>query len=161
MFTDILHARYCSRECQKADWKKHKPRCKMNQAYASALGNITMAPPSGLLDGVSLTQYSERLTEWIDVWSATMAEAAIHAMQLPDDIKRCREHILHLQVAGRPESEHHGNPKLFFMISAVRVVTLDYASTINGELSVTRSMHAFVHSLNASQQNPGEVVSVT
>lgn len=74
----------------------------------------------GIPDGITLPQYDERLEEWISVWSFTMCEAAIHAMRVPQDQKRCRTHILHVTLRGRTQQEHKGNSKHYFaVVSAV------------------------------------------
>ncbi|TCD61260.1 hypothetical protein EIP91_008693 [Steccherinum ochraceum] len=83
---------YCSRECQKADWKVHKPTC---QAYVSE---------QKLIDEVRKRQGPQAALQLADIsrWrhSSHYAnfEALIHALGLRQDPNRGRTHIVLRQV---------------------------------------------------------------
>lgn len=120
-FAEPAIDRYCSKECQRSDWKVHKPRCKVNQDHHAAINDnsfMTRLAAQALPDGLTLAQYDQRLEEWISVWSFTMCEAAIHAMRVPQDQKRCRTHVLHVTLKGRPHEEHKGNMKYYFEVTS-------------------------------------------
>lgn len=110
---------YCSKECQRADWKSHKSWCKLNQLHAKTLTE-SFVPPESIPDGINFSEYDARLEDWVSIWVMTFCEAALHALRLPDDLNRCETHLLHVTLKGRPKEEHKGEPKLFFeVVSAV------------------------------------------
>lgn len=83
-------------------------------------------------DGISLSEYDARLEEWVHVWQMTLCQAALHGLHVPDDLNRCKTHLLHVTLRGRPRTEHKGQPKLFFEAVSAVPRTVENAQTLPG-----------------------------
>ncbi|KAK7689834.1 hypothetical protein QCA50_006473 [Cerrena zonata] len=96
-------AKYCSRECQKADWATHKPSCNNNSELAEALKEQDNTP-MGLIDRImlpdnmSLYELDQRLAKWVKFHNAMLMWATIHALGIPVSENNARTMVLHLKI---------------------------------------------------------------
>ncbi|KAJ6571347.1 hypothetical protein B0H19DRAFT_1129786 [Mycena capillaripes] len=86
-------AKYCSKACQKAHWKTHKPHCKSPEDVKlepvdESWNNVFAShghKRAGVLEPVTetLQQQSDRLHAWTDKWKPTILSWAFWAMNIP------------------------------------------------------------------------------
>ncbi|GBE89835.1 hypothetical protein SCP_1701600 [Sparassis crispa] len=77
---------YCSKECQRADWKSHKMTCRDLQKTKARIEQMRKTDP----------RTAERLTDWLkwrNLVPTYVLHALIHAFNLKRDITRGRRHI--------------------------------------------------------------------
>ncbi|KAH7929998.1 hypothetical protein BV22DRAFT_1079996 [Leucogyrophana mollusca] len=122
-------AKYCSKECQKADWASHKEQCNKTVEHAEALKSVFN--PMNLIplpDGLTLSQLDQRLEKWIKFHSPTLMGATIHALGLPRDLSRASTHVVRTQLAIR--TDHGGSPAKFFRIREVEAIPIEEAKKL-------------------------------
>ncbi|KAH9902382.1 hypothetical protein C8Q73DRAFT_785073 [Cubamyces lactineus] len=124
---------YCSRECQKADWKNHRSACKNNGLLESRLKQHENTPQGMLdrlflVDGISMHELDQRLEKWVRFHNPTLMTATVHALRLPESVARSRTHLLYIRLAPRPQTEHQGASGKFFRVLDAEVIEWDEAA---------------------------------
>ncbi|KAF9042998.1 hypothetical protein BJ165DRAFT_213828 [Panaeolus papilionaceus] len=79
-------ARYCSKECQRSNWRDHKEECRVAKSLKQIIGDRTQDA------GVSLKQ-------WVEDVSRIVFEPAISALKLHLDQRKAATHIFLLELA--------------------------------------------------------------
>jgi len=93
--------RYCSRDCQRADWKTHKPVC---AAYAEMR---EMAERAGL------AARRKALEDWCDINLQVVAQAGLSALGFHEEKGRLETHslLVFLDVVEEPSATTPEKPK--------------------------------------------------
>ncbi|KAL6301522.1 hypothetical protein BKA93DRAFT_919748 [Sparassis latifolia] len=157
-------AKYCSKECQKADWKNHKVNCMNNATLAEALKEHDSTPLGQLArlsipDNISMYELDQRLEGWVKFHNPTLMGSALHALELSRDIMRTRSHVMYVKLAARPRSEH-GNAvgKFFRVIDAYPVAVAEahqWPEPWPASLNALKEMQE----LHASNGRPGNTAA--
>ncbi|KAI0692464.1 hypothetical protein C8T65DRAFT_669582 [Cerioporus squamosus] len=118
---------YCSRECQKADWKNHKPICENNGKLESALKEHERTPMGlfdrlKLVDGMSMYELDQRLEKWVHWHNGTLMVATVQALRLPENVTRAHTHLLYVKLKARSQAEHQGAPGKYFRVLDAEVI---------------------------------------
>ncbi|KDQ06991.1 hypothetical protein BOTBODRAFT_181053 [Botryobasidium botryosum FD-172 SS1] len=113
--------KYCSRECQVAQWKAHRPICQNNSTLGLLLKEHEKTPLGilqrlGLPDGISMYELDQRLEKWVRLHKTTLLATCIHALRLPDDVSRARSHVLYLRLRACASDEHGGSARKYFAV---------------------------------------------
>ncbi|TFK25806.1 hypothetical protein FA15DRAFT_668134 [Coprinopsis marcescibilis] len=85
---------YCSRECQKENWKWHKTMCKANQA-AKELMKESFVPGATTYQVIEVSKYFK---SWLDYHRPILAKAVISALEIKANNDNLFTHYLHLEV---------------------------------------------------------------
>ncbi|KAJ7307930.1 hypothetical protein DFH08DRAFT_900553 [Mycena albidolilacea] len=78
------HVRYCSKECQKAHWKQHKPYC---------TGNIEIAKEAAAL-GPDCSDRLRAIGKWSEAFSVAIGSASVSALDIMTHPERIDEYVL-------------------------------------------------------------------
>ncbi|KAF9553408.1 hypothetical protein CPC08DRAFT_713785 [Agrocybe pediades] len=82
---------YCNTECQRANWKEHKPICKMTQETRK----VMKANPGG---GPSLADAEVMIKRWVQLSRPLLGWASLHALTLKSTPERIRTHLLSINL---------------------------------------------------------------
>ncbi|KAF7789758.1 hypothetical protein EIP86_000704 [Pleurotus ostreatoroseus] len=113
--------RYCSRECQKKDWKSHKLQCQSNANLSAAL-LANASSPAGraasrlLPDDLSLHALDALLEDWVRAHSRTLMLACLHAVRLADAFDNIHTKVLVVRVRPLPRAVHGGDAARAFAV---------------------------------------------
>ncbi|KAJ6454203.1 hypothetical protein C8R45DRAFT_1038349 [Mycena sanguinolenta] len=99
---------YCSKECQRAAWKTHKPKCAINRA------NAKMMPKTALDTLKTLRAFTAK-------HRPTIAEAGIRALGVAADPSRAKRDPLVIQLRPRLDSPR---VETTFWVTAANVVPM-------------------------------------
>ncbi|KAI0752798.1 hypothetical protein C8Q80DRAFT_1267287 [Daedaleopsis nitida] len=134
---------YCSRECQKKAWSRHKEKCALNRKYQP--------------DGGGEPKPMKDLRAFTSKHRPTISEAAATALGVAEDPKRAQEFVFVIFLRPRPASTHVETA--FFAFGAVIVpfsaFTPDQEREMRGQLKNA-------HDLNVKNGSQGamEVVLI-
>ncbi|KAF8656079.1 hypothetical protein AX16_002779 [Volvariella volvacea WC 439] len=87
---------YCSKDCQKADWKSHKPICRPIAEDLKEVEKMKLEDPVGV-------KFDSDWGKWLKSFALLVP---IHALNLHRDINRGRTHIMIYGVTYTPSSRN-------------------------------------------------------
>ncbi|TFK38289.1 hypothetical protein BDQ12DRAFT_127510 [Crucibulum laeve] len=82
---------YCSKQCQVADWKRHKADCASNQG---TLVKPKESDSALQLDPLTVAILHSRFEKWTQLYRIFLQDVAIAALELREHPERCYTHVL-------------------------------------------------------------------
>ncbi|TCD61824.1 hypothetical protein EIP91_007869 [Steccherinum ochraceum] len=106
---------YCSRECQKGDWKEHKEICAIKKRENARWAAVEATPGgSGLPDGITMFELEARYQKWEWAHRSLVQGVITHGLDLITDPLNATRKILHIIMRPVDRSVHQDSARRYF-----------------------------------------------
>ncbi|KAJ6534446.1 hypothetical protein DFH09DRAFT_121009 [Mycena vulgaris] len=114
---------YCSKECQRAHWKEHKPHCKRNADLTTMISRL--GPAHG--------RCFKLLRKWSEAFGPSLSLAAASALDIMNNPRSIESFVLFVDLSFNGDTAKR--PHTYTIVSAKRV-SHDQLDTISPNSSV-------------------------
>ncbi|TCD63003.1 hypothetical protein EIP91_006095 [Steccherinum ochraceum] len=115
--------KYCSRECQKADWENHREICAIKKRENARWAALEASPGGcGLPDGMTMFDLEERFQKWEWAHRALIQGVITHGLDLVTNPANATRKILFIQMRPVDRSVHQDSARRYFEFVSAEVV---------------------------------------